>query len=168
MSAFPCTCDSCEMGISDHLLDRLDTRDSLLGVRKTKRNRANQLAVNVNRASAHSLHHASALQRSAGEPGQNDGLLWSDILEYAEDFDLELFDAVTLEDGPADSMHSGANVSKREKSSGSGVEKRREKKAQQDREESHLAGKYFSPRTGGGLTHVSHCLSELVRTSLCD
>ena len=168
MSAFPCTCDSCEMGISDHLLDRLDSRDSFLGVRKSQRNRANQLAVNVNGAAAHSLHDSSSLQRSAGQPRQNDGLPWGDVLEYAEDFDLELFDALPLEDGPADSAQSGVDIAKGEKtlSSGSATSAQREKDNQR-RGESPQRSQYFRPRRGGDLSHISHCLSELM-PSFCD
>lgn len=155
------------MGLSDHLLDRLDTGDRFLGVRESKRNRTGQLAVDINGTSAHSLHHASTLQRSSAEPRQDDGLLWSDILEYAEDFDLELFDVLPVEDGPAEAVHTGANIAEREKPFGAGgTGKKREQ--QQDHRSGQSLKRYFAPRTEGGLTHVSHCLSELVQTSLCD
>lgn len=155
------------MGLSDHLLDRLDTGDRLLGVRESKRNRTGQLAVDIDGTTAHPLHYAGTLQRSSAEPRQDDGLLWSDILEYAEDFDLELFDALPVEDGSADAVHTGTNIAEREKVLGAGRtgEKREE---QQDHRSGQSLKKYFAPRTGGSLTHVSHCLSELVQTSLCD
>lgn len=172
MSAFSCTCDSCEMGISDHLLDRLDTGNSLLGVRKSQRNRARQLAVNVNRASAHSLHHSSSLQRSAGQPRQNDGLPWSDVLEYAEDFDLELFDALPLEDGPADSTQSGVDIAKGEKTLAGGTAAGAQRKKNNQRrgespQRNESINQYFRPRRGGDLSHIGHCLSELM-LSFCD
>ncbi|HEY3939987.1 MAG TPA: hypothetical protein VGL97_21340 [Bryobacteraceae bacterium] len=37
-------------------------------------------------------------------------MLWAEILENTEDFDLEFFNAVTLEDGSADAMEAGTHV----------------------------------------------------------
>lgn len=172
MSTFSCTCDSCEMGICDHLLDRLDTSNRLLGVRKTQRNRAHQFAVDVHRASAHSLHDSSSLQRPTGQSSQNDGLLWSDVLEHTEDFDLELFDAVPLEDGPADTVHSGTDIAKWEKtlcgSDPSAQYEKTKQRSERGPRQNESAEKYFRPRRGGDLMHISHCLPKLVQTSLCD
>jgi hypothetical protein len=47
---------------------------------------------------------------AATETSQDDSLLWAEILENTEDFDLELFNAITLEDGSADAMEAGMHV----------------------------------------------------------
>ena len=172
MTTLPCTCDSCEIGVTDHLLDGLDTGNSLLSVRKSQRNRTQQLAVDINRTSAHSQHDSGSLQRATGQSSQNDGLLWGDVPEYTEDFDLELFDAVPLEDGPTDAVHSGTDIAQWEKTlRGNDARAQHEKNSQRrdaSPQQNEGVNKYFRPRRGGDLTHVSHCLSKLVQTSLCD
>jgi hypothetical protein len=45
-------------------------------------------------------------------------LLGGDVWEYAEDFDLELFDAITLEDSAADAVKAGTDIAKREEGLG--------------------------------------------------
>jgi hypothetical protein len=105
-----CRKRSGKSSIGQHGFDGLNAGDGLFGERETERDSAEQFAVDIDRAAAHALQNAGLGQWPAAEPGQNDGLLWAQILEHAEDFDLELFDAVTLEDSPADAMEPGANV----------------------------------------------------------
>jgi hypothetical protein len=154
------------MGLSDHLLDRLDTRDRLLGKGKTERNRASQPPVDINWTSTHPLQNTDPFQRTATESGEDDGLLWSDVLEHTEDFDLELFDAVPLKDSPSDSVHTGVNIAEGEEVLGLRERWTKQSETNQKPEE------YFTPRTrtrgGKGLVHVGHCVSKLVQASLCD
>jgi hypothetical protein len=97
-------------GIGEHGFDGLDARYGLFGEGEAEGDGPEQLAVNVDRAAAHALENAGLGQWAAAEPGENDGLLWAEILEHAEDFDLELFDAVALEDGAADAAETGPHV----------------------------------------------------------
>jgi hypothetical protein len=53
-------------------------------------------------------------ERASGKAGENNGLSWDDVLEYAEDFDLELFDVIPLEDSATDAAQSGADIFERE------------------------------------------------------
>jgi hypothetical protein len=96
--------------VGQHGFDWLNAGNGLLRERKAERDRAQQFAVDVNRAAAHTLQNAGFGERTAAQTGQDNGLLWAEILEHAEDFDLELFDAVTLEDSPADAMETGMHV----------------------------------------------------------
>ena len=53
---------------------------------------------------------------SSGPPEslrQNQRLLGADVFEHAQDFDLELFDAVAAEHGLADADHAGPHVLER-------------------------------------------------------
>jgi hypothetical protein len=97
-------------GVGEHGFDGLDARYGLFGERKAEGDGPEQLTVDINRAAAHALENAGFGQWAAAEPGEDDGLLWTQILEHAEDFDLELFDAVALEDGPADAAETGTHV----------------------------------------------------------
>src|SRR5665811_1621408 len=44
-------------------------------------------------------------QRAAGEAGEYQGFLGADIVEHAEDFDLEVLDFVPVEDSAAGAAH---------------------------------------------------------------
>jgi hypothetical protein len=96
--------------VRDHLFNRLDTRDRLLRERESESNRAEQLAINVYGAPAHPLNDSSLLQRAAAQASQYDALLWAEILEYSEDFDLKIFDAIVMEDSAAHAAHSWLHV----------------------------------------------------------
>ena len=109
-TARSCRRRSGKSGIGEHSLDRLDAGNRLFGKGKTESDSAEQLAANIDRAAAHALQNASFGQWPPAEPGQNDSLLWTQILEHAEDFDLEFFDAVALEDGPADAPETGMHI----------------------------------------------------------
>lgn len=109
-TARSCRRRSGKSGISEHGLDGLDAGNWLFGKGKTESDSAEQFAANIDRAAAHALQNASFGQWPPAEPGQNDSLLWTQILEHAEDFDLEFFNAVALEDGPADAPEAGMHI----------------------------------------------------------
>jgi hypothetical protein len=102
-------------GIGDHLLNRLYAGDGLFSEREAKRDGSEQFAIDINRAAAHSLHDAGLFEGPAGELGEDDGLLWSEVFEDTEDLDLELFDPISAEDGTPDTMLAGSNVFQLEK-----------------------------------------------------
>jgi hypothetical protein len=104
-----------EVGVSDHLLDGLNPGDSLLRKRKAKRDGAYQFSVNVNRAAAHPLQNTCLVQRPPAELRQDNCLLGPDVLDYTEDFDLEFFDSVALENCASDTVQSAANILQRKK-----------------------------------------------------
>jgi hypothetical protein len=97
-------------GVGEHGFNGLDASYGLFGERKAEGDRPEQFPVDVDRAATHALENASLGQWPAAEPGEHDGLLWAEILEHAEDFDLELFDSIALEDGPADAAETGTHV----------------------------------------------------------
>ena len=88
----------------------MNTRDGHFREGKAEGYGAHKLAVDVHGAAAHPLHDSSFSQRTAAEFGEDDGLLWAEIFEEAEDFDLELFDAIPLEDSATDTMEAWADV----------------------------------------------------------
>ena len=94
-----------ERRVGNHLFNRLNARDRLLRKRETESNRTEQLAVNVNGAPAHSLHDPRLFEWAAAQASQYDALLRSEIFKYAEDFDLEIFDAIVMEDSAANAVH---------------------------------------------------------------
>ena len=93
-----------------HGLDGADAGDGVLGEREGHGDGADEFAVDVDGAAAHALHDAGMFQRSAGEAGEDEGFLGADIVEHAEDFDLELLDLVAVEDGAAGAAHAGSEV----------------------------------------------------------
>ena len=101
-----------ERRVRDHLFNRLNARDRLLRKRETESNCTEQLAINVNWAPAHSLHDASLFERPAAQSSQYDALLRREIFKYAEDLDLEIFDAIVMEDSAANAMHARPDVLK--------------------------------------------------------
>jgi hypothetical protein len=44
-------------------------------------------------------------QRSAGEAGEDEGFLGTDVVEHAENFDLEVLDFVPVKDGTPGAAH---------------------------------------------------------------
>src|ERR1039457_4472453 len=80
--------------------------DGVLGKREGHCHRPDEFAVDVNRAPAHALHDAGVFQRSAGEAGEDEGFLGADIVEHAQDFDLEVLDFVPVIDCAAGAAHS--------------------------------------------------------------
>jgi hypothetical protein len=101
--------------VRNHLLDRLDAGDRFFRKREAKGHRAEQLAIDVNGTPAHPLQDSGLLQGSAAQTSQYDALFWSEILEYAEDLDLKIFDAIVMEDSAADAAHPWFDVLETEK-----------------------------------------------------
>ena len=100
----------------DHLLDRSDAGDRLLGKGKGPRYGADQLAIDINRAATHSGDHAGLFKRTAGKPRQDQVLLGGNgVLEDAENLDLELINPVAFEDGAAHSLQSRVDLVERKK-----------------------------------------------------
>lgn len=100
-----------EGGERHHFLNGSDAGDGLLGKREAQSDGAEQLSIDIHRAAAHALHDAGLGKRPTTQLGEDNGLLWSEILENPEDFDLEVFDAIPFEDSAADAMESGADIS---------------------------------------------------------
>ena len=99
-------CGRCAEGrVRNHLLDRLNTGYRLLGKRESERHRAEQLAIDIDGAAAHALHDAGFRERTTAQASEDDALLWREILQYSEDLDLKIFDAIVLEDSAANAMH---------------------------------------------------------------
>ncbi len=103
-----------EIGTGDHLLDGLDSGDRLLRKGEPQRDSAEQLAVDIDWTSAHSLHHARFGERAAAQLREDDALLWREVLEDTEDLDLEFLDTVAFENGPANATQARADIFERE------------------------------------------------------
>ena len=99
-----------ERRFGNHLFNRLNPRDRLLRKREPEGNRPEQLAINIHGTPAHSLQDPGFLERSAAQTSQYDALLRSEIFKYSEDFDLEIFDAIVMEDSTAHAMHSRPDI----------------------------------------------------------
>ena len=97
-----------------HFFDGPNARDGLLGEVERQRDRAHQTAVDIDRAAAHALHDAGFIQRPSGQSRQDDRLLGPDVFQNAQDLDLKFLDLVSGEDGLADAVLAGSNVTQRE------------------------------------------------------
>ena len=104
-----------ERSVGEHGFDRLDAGDRFLGERKTEGDRAQQLSIDIHRAAAHALQNSGFGKGAAAEAGDHDALLGAEILEDTEDFDLELFNAISLKDSPAYSSQSRVDILQRVK-----------------------------------------------------
>jgi len=99
-----------EAGIGEHLFDRLDAGNRLLRKREPERDCPKQFPVDKDGTAAHPLEDTGLGERASTEFRENDGLFGSDIFENAEDFDLELFDLIPLEDSATDAMQPRTDV----------------------------------------------------------
>ena len=106
-----------ELRSADHVLDGTDAGDRIFGERKRQGHGTDEFSIDIDGAAAHSLHDPGVLEGSAGEAGEDDGLLGSDIVEDSQDLDLELIDAISNKNGPAGAVHAGLDVLQREKGS---------------------------------------------------
>jgi hypothetical protein len=104
-----------QLRIGNHLFNRLNTGDRLLGEGKTERDRSQQFAIDIDRTTTHTLHNSGLFEGTAGELGEDNGLLWREVFEDTEDLDLELFDPISVEDGTPDSVLAGTDVLQLEK-----------------------------------------------------
>src|SRR5437764_12560769 len=84
-----------KLSVVDHLLDRLNTRDRLLGEGKAESNSAEQLALDIDWTTTHPLHDAGLGERPAGELSQHDAQRWRKVCEETEALDLDLFHPAT-------------------------------------------------------------------------
>ena len=141
-----------EAGAGDHLLDGLNSGNGLLGERETQSNSSEQLAINVDRASAHALGDACLGEGTTTEAGKNDRLLWTGIRQDAEDLNLEFFDFSSAENSAAYAVHAGKHVLKG-KEGLSRSQKRGNTECQPDSQTEHWE---FQPRFRT-LTHISYC-----------
>jgi hypothetical protein len=99
-----------------HLVDRRNAGDGFAGkLPQRVRDGADQPAIDVHRAAAHSGDDARRGERSALEPRQDQAAAGADdVLEDAEDVDLEILDPRAFEYGPADSFHAGSDFFERQ------------------------------------------------------
>ena len=125
-------------GGAHHVLDGPDAGDGVLGEREGHGDGAGQFAIDIDGAAAHALHDAGMFERAAGEPGQDEGFLGAEIVEHAEDFDLEFVDAVAGEDGAAGAAHAGSDVLQGKKEAGLGEEGQRARGAAGTRKARHI------------------------------
>ena len=95
---------------ADHVFDGADPGDGFFGEGEAKGHGAHQFAIDINGTAAHSLHHPGLLERAAGEPRENDGLARPHVVEHAEDFHLELFDAISGKNGASGAVHTGPDI----------------------------------------------------------
>ena len=95
-----------------HFIDRRNARDRFLGeLTERVRDRADEPAIDVDRAAAHAGDDAGIGERAAFEPRQDQvAARADDVAEHAEDVDLELVEPVALEDRPADADHPGLEL----------------------------------------------------------
>lgn len=156
-----------EIGIGDHLLDGLDSGNRLLGKRKTECNGADELAVNVDGASAHTLQNTGLLQRASAELGQNDGLLWADVLNHPENLDLEFINTIALEHGAANAVESGTNVFQWKKVLGSEQDNGSEKnQCRHYQQFAYSFDRTFQAHSNHSLAHISCRPERWVREPL--
>jgi hypothetical protein len=150
-----------ETAIFDHLLDGLNSGYRFLGKSEAQGYRAQEFPVNEYGATAHSLDDPSFGKRAAAEFRQNDALLWTGVLEDSEDLDLELFNAIPLENSASDAVQTRPDVLEREKSLSTDRRRSQQPGNRNQRQK-------FRPRTGQGLTHVSYCYPYWFETVLAE
>jgi hypothetical protein len=97
-------------GVGEHTFDWLNAGDGLFSEGEAERDGAEQFTIDINWAATHTLQNAGFSQRTAAKAGKDDGLPWTEIMQDTEDLDLEVFNAVSLEDGFADAMQPRLDV----------------------------------------------------------
>ena len=98
------------VGDAEHLPDRSDPGDRLLGEIEAESDGPDELAVDVDGASAHPGDDARRFQVPALEAGDDDVPLGGRVVQDPEDLDIELLDRVALENGPALSLLAGLDL----------------------------------------------------------
>src|SRR5947209_7006125 len=146
-----------EFGVRDHLVDGLDTSNSLFGKRETESHSTEQLTLNIDWTATHPLHDTGLSEGAAGELGQDDALFWSQVFEDTEDLDLEVFHPVPVEDCAAYTTQSGANVLQREESLSVQVLGRANEESQGEQ-----PCQSYNPRIMNSLTHINHCFPRSI------
>ena len=99
-----------------HVLDGPYAGDGIFGEGKRHGHRAHQLAIDIDRAAAHALHDPGMFQRPARKPRQDERFLGADVIQHAQDFDLEFIDLAARKDGPAGAAHAGLERPAKERS----------------------------------------------------
>ena len=100
----------------EHVLDGRYAADRLFRERaEFQRERANQFAVDVDRAAAHPGDDTRLLHFVAQQANQDHVLLRPDgVLQYADHFEIDLFHLVALEDRVGHTLHAGFDFTQRE------------------------------------------------------
>jgi len=108
-----------------HLRDRCNAGDRFFGEAAERvRDSPDQLAVDVHRAPAHPGDDAGMGQRPAFELRENEvPVRPDDVLEHADDVDLEFFNARAVEDRPPDADHAWADFIDAHLSAGAGKQR---------------------------------------------
>jgi hypothetical protein len=123
--------------------------DRLLRESEGHGQRAHQPVADIHRAAAHPLQHARLGQRAAGDPRQNHGLLWPNVIQHPQDLDLEFLDPVAREHGFPDALHPGPDILKRKNPD----LRRQDSRQQETAEEAHTyslsEGRAARPRRTG-------------------
>ena len=96
-----------------HFFDRPYPRDRFLREIECQRDRAHQPPIDIYRASAHPLHDASLLQRSARKRARMMDCLGPDVFQHAQNFHLKFLDFVAGKDSLANAVLPGANIAQR-------------------------------------------------------
>ena len=96
-----------------HVLDGPYAGDGIFGERKRHGHRAHQPAIDIDRAAAHARHDPGMFERPAREPRQDERFLGADVIQHAQDLDLEFVDLAARKDGPAGAAHAGLDVLQR-------------------------------------------------------
>ena len=98
-------------GDGQHLADRRDPGDRLLGIGESVGNGPQDLAVDIDGAAAHAGDDAAPDQgRMAGQPGDDDGALGIGIGDDAQDLDVELLDRAAEEDRAGLALQPGLDL----------------------------------------------------------
>ena len=75
-----------------HVLDGPYAGDGIFRERKRHGHGADQPAIDIDRAAAHARHDPGMFERAAREPRQNQRFLGADVIQHAQDLDLEFVD----------------------------------------------------------------------------
>ena len=132
-----------------HVGDRRDAGDRLLGERaEAIGDRADQLAIDVDRAAAHARDDARVLHLVTVQPGDDHVLLGSDgVLQDAEDLDVELLESVPFEHGPGRALHPRTDLFERQEGDRSRGRRRRSGggRSASDQSRQHDGGERAAP-----------------------
>jgi hypothetical protein len=89
----------------EHLVDRGDPGDGVLGEAEAVGHGADELAVDINRTAAHAGDDAGRFEAMSFEPGQDDAAFGRGVLQDAEDLGVEVLDGLALKDALPVSLH---------------------------------------------------------------
>ena len=106
----------------EHLFNRRDAGDRFLAeLADAIGERAEQLAVDIDRAAAHAGNHPRVFGLGADEPGEDHVLSGTEgVVQQAEDFDLHRFGLGALKDGIGDAAKAAVHLAERKNPGGGG------------------------------------------------